>query len=285
MRLPTHPLQLRDERVALERLLARGPLSEPSAVSRPTTAPPARSRPWLANSSTRSTVKLRPAPSVVTLEEYIGSPAALSQARELYESCAAARVDDSRNQAALRAQAGGGDGPRGHYEVRDSPRATRTPIFGTPPVRPRGTRADPMQGVKGQYGHLVYDVKVYTNPKSQCLEPLEGNPRCIPIFSNVPARVGTRGDVRYTGKETEVFASSHVPTLHHLVTALRLILERRLHPGARPVRTRHVQRARQREGSCRPLHRPFTGAWIQLIRPAHLLHFLSVEERAQDTIS
>ena len=99
---------------------------------------------------------------------------------------------------------GGGDGPREHYYVRDPPRATRTPIFGTPPVRPKGTRADPMHGVKGQYGHLVYDVKVYTNPKTQCLEPLEGNPKCTPIFSNRPARVGRTGDTQYTGKETEV---------------------------------------------------------------------------------
>ena len=217
MRLPTHPLQLRDERAALEKLWKRGPAP---VIARPTTAPPERSRPWLINSATQSTGKLSPsvfsltAPSpsvvrsttVVSLEEFIGSPAALSQARRLYKSCGAARADDSRNQAAHRAHAaGGGDGPREHFFVRDPPRDTRcTPIFGTPPVRPKGTRADPMQGVKGQYGHLVYDIKVYTNPKSQCVEPLAGNPKCTPIFSSRPARVGRTGDTQYTGKETEV---------------------------------------------------------------------------------
>lgn len=213
MRLPPHPKQLRDERAALERLLLRRAHSEPSVITRPAAAPPARSRPWLSSSATTVAAAgapaLRLAPCVVTLslEEYIGSPAALTQAHQLYASCKA-RADDSRNQAALRAHARGelaDDGPLEHYEAYDPPRATRTPIFGMPPVRPRGTRGDPIQApVKGQYGHLVYDVAMYTNPKSQCVEPLTGNPRSTPIFSDVPKRVGRRGDVRYTGKETEV---------------------------------------------------------------------------------
>ena len=175
-------------------------------------SPPERSRPWLTNSTTQSTGRLSPSPSVVrsttavSLEEYIGSPAALSQARRLYEQFGAARTDDSRNQGVwLRAHAGGTDDQAGMYDVRDPLRATRTPIFGMPPVRQKGTRANPMQGVKGQYGHLVYDIKVYTNPKTQCLEPLEGHAKCTPIFSSKPAmRVGSTGDTQYTGKETAV---------------------------------------------------------------------------------
>ena len=174
-------------------------------------SPPERSRPWRTNSATQSTGRLSPSPSVarsttaVSLEEYIGSPVALSQARQLYESFGAARTDDSRNQGAwLRAHTGGGGDQSGMYDVRDPPRATRTPIFGMPPVQKKGTRADPMQAVKGQYGYLVYDVKVYTNPKTQCLEPLEGHAKCTPIFSNRPMRVGSTGDSQYTGKETEV---------------------------------------------------------------------------------
>ena len=218
-------------------------------------SPPERSRPWLTNSTAQSTGRLSPSPSVVrsttavSLEEYIGS---LSQARrqtdrqtdrQLYESFGAARTDDSRNQGVwLRAHAGGTDDQAGMYDVRDPLRATRTPIFGMPPVRQKGTRANPMQGVKGQYGHLVYDIKVYTNPKTQCLEPLEGHAKCTPIFSSKPAmRVGSTGDTQYTGKETKVRGQFGLE-----------------------VRAGHVRCSGQRARQSRPLSRPLKGAWIQL---------------------
>ena len=217
-------------------------------------SPPERSRPWLTNSTTQSTGRLSPSPSVVrsttavSLEEYIGS---LSQARrqtdrqtdrQLYESFGAARTDDSRNQGVwLRAHAGGTDDQAGMYDVRDPLRATRTPIFGMPPVRQKGTRANVMQGVKGQYGHLVYDIKVYTNPKTQCLEPLEGHAKCTPIFSSKPAmRVGSTGDTQYTGKETKVRGQFGLE-----------------------VRAGHVRCSGQRARQSRPLSW-LKGVWIQL---------------------